>query len=1294
MRNVKGIIALICVFTMLLSTISVADANASDYKGHWAEGIIDSWVVKGYFSTVNGNVQPNQAVTRAEFVSYINKVYKFSEKMDINFKDVKTTEPYYNDIAIAVKAGYIIGGQDGKFNPNNTISRAEVAVIMTRLNNLPSNKDSSALAGFKDKNIIADWCKGSVAAVVNAGFMKGNGSGFNPKGLITKAEIATLLDRSVKEYYKIVLDKSGTYDIADVNGNVLIDAPGVTLKGAKISGRLVISKNVGNGDVYLNNVTVKDTTFINGGGTNSIHFVNTILSAVVVDKEGTQVRLVAEGTTKIEKVNVRSGAKLEDNAVGSIGFNNIEVSGTLNENEIVSLLGEFNAVTLNSKDANVEVIKGKITELDIIIKANLEILSGSVQNMTISKEAEGSKLGVFEGAKIENIEINAKLQIAGNGDIISAEVNVSGVVSEIAIEATKKDISIAVELVPVGTIGDVVIGNGPSPSTPTTPSTPTVPTPTTPNTPTEQPDTSDDQDTDTRIPVTGVNLSLETASIEVGKTIQLSAIVSPAYATNRSLRWRSSNIMLAAVDSNGLVTTYHAGTVTITAFSAENSAIVDTCVLTINPGQALDFEGLQISKADYRANSFEISNIIPLQKCVNYVVKTTTTQIERPMFDKNYANVFVADEIILRDDMEYLSFEGMAGQYVQVYGLDSDKLLKQFYQIQLTADMISIPAPTFTTPPTLEFGLRKDTVKINYTLPEGATGLWIWDLNYDEPYWPALGAKGIHSGPYPPGEDINVSLGHYLILGACDDNGALLEFGYIQITPEYLYEGTAEEIALIELQDAIQILDTKAKVDAAEIEYSEAATLINAMAEGVLKTELVFELEIARAYLDIMKENYGIAEAEAACNIAYGAMSHMAYRQESVDNAQAYKNAAAEKVNVMVAGTKKTELVQKLEYIQTRIDDYQNKINVTNVLEGYRLTNNTTAITLEMLQATGVATILPENLEAYKVELSKLEVPLIPLKYENLYGFFETVNEEVIALNEINNATLDNIASILSQYSYEYSINIYQEYDLLLDKSAVHSALVGKAFTNVDLVGAAFYEALNAAYSIQKNTIITNKVIELETMTATGLIEWSNMPIVSSKHNDALLLVYEIEDNTLKADLMSRLAAIEDIISISEAEYYVSSAEEAASLLDLGEQGNINAIEYGISLANSAIFHAPAGDKKTEMQQRIAAIQTQVDAAQYALDAALVDAYTQTVTFESLIGSNANANNIISDLVLPQSTSEVSVSFISSNPDIINPVTGVVTRLNAYDTPVVITIIVQKGMVLRHMNFAFVVLKQ
>jgi uncharacterized protein YjdB len=55
--------------------------------------------------------------------------------------------------------------------------------------------------------------------------------------------------------------------------------------------------------------------------------------------------------------------------------------------------------------------------------------------------------------------------------------------------------------------------------------------------------------------VTGVALDVETATLRIGEqTLQLNANVAPEDATEKSLVWSSSNIGVASVDENGLVT--------------------------------------------------------------------------------------------------------------------------------------------------------------------------------------------------------------------------------------------------------------------------------------------------------------------------------------------------------------------------------------------------------------------------------------------------------------------------------------------------------------------------------------------------------------------------------------------------------------------------------------------------------------------------------------------------------------------------------------------------------------------
>lgn len=88
----------------------------------------------------------------------------------------------------------------------------------------------------------------------------------------------------------------------------------------------------------------------------------------------------------------------------------------------------------------------------------------------------------------------------------------------------------------------------------------------------------------TRVPktaVTSVTVDPATASINVGDTEQLSATVAPGGAS-QAVTWHSSDLLVATVNSAGLVTGVGAGTATITAFSVADGTKTDTAAITVS----------------------------------------------------------------------------------------------------------------------------------------------------------------------------------------------------------------------------------------------------------------------------------------------------------------------------------------------------------------------------------------------------------------------------------------------------------------------------------------------------------------------------------------------------------------------------------------------------------------------------------------------------------------------------------------------------------------------------------------
>ncbi|MFC5404275.1 DUF4838 domain-containing protein [Cohnella soli] len=318
-----------CMIVLLISSLigssfgNAFGAAASDISGHWAEKQLLEWqnkgLIKGYS---DGSLKPDKPITRGELIALTNRALGFTEEAAISFTDLRASDWAYKDVAVAVKAGYLQGNADGTIGANRQISRQEAAVMMSRLLKLEGGVDTAIT--FSDADKIANWAKAAVGAVAAEQIMIGDSKqSFRPKASMTRAEAVVVLDRSISSHdgQQISYDKAGVYgpddNVQTVKKDVIVNVPGVTLRNMKIEGNLLLAAGIGEGDVTLNHVTVLGKTTVNGGGANSIHFLNSKLAIVIVDKKSGSVRVVLEGSTTVASLTVLTPAilSLDDDAV-------------------------------------------------------------------------------------------------------------------------------------------------------------------------------------------------------------------------------------------------------------------------------------------------------------------------------------------------------------------------------------------------------------------------------------------------------------------------------------------------------------------------------------------------------------------------------------------------------------------------------------------------------------------------------------------------------------------------------------------------------------------------------------------------------------------------------------------------------------------------------------------------------------------------------------------------------------------------------------------------------------------
>ena len=165
----------------------------SDIENHWAKAEIEDFASNGYVGGYDDSTfRPNNDITRAEFVTIINKYFGFTKAEGENFTDVNEDAWYYKDVCIGVREGYINGYQDGTFRPNEPITREEAASIVRTITGLVENGSSK----FTDDNEIGSWAKKAVYALSDNKIMSGyEDNTFRPKNKITRAEAVATLSR-------------------------------------------------------------------------------------------------------------------------------------------------------------------------------------------------------------------------------------------------------------------------------------------------------------------------------------------------------------------------------------------------------------------------------------------------------------------------------------------------------------------------------------------------------------------------------------------------------------------------------------------------------------------------------------------------------------------------------------------------------------------------------------------------------------------------------------------------------------------------------------------------------------------------------------------------------------------------------------------------------------------------------------------------------------------------------------------------------------------------------------------
>ena len=177
----------------------------------WYTNFVDYTYQNNLFAGTSATTfSPKANMTRAQMATVICKMHyelvrtnPISEKIVPAFKDVTANEWYAYYIGWVQKNNIMSGYGDGKFHPNDPITREMIATVVSNyLAYVKCNLEGTREIDYEytDWDQIANWAKPAVKNLTDHGIMCGDANhGFAPKRNMIRAEAATIITRIYQE---------------------------------------------------------------------------------------------------------------------------------------------------------------------------------------------------------------------------------------------------------------------------------------------------------------------------------------------------------------------------------------------------------------------------------------------------------------------------------------------------------------------------------------------------------------------------------------------------------------------------------------------------------------------------------------------------------------------------------------------------------------------------------------------------------------------------------------------------------------------------------------------------------------------------------------------------------------------------------------------------------------------------------------------------------------------------------------------------------------------------------------
>ena len=234
--------------------------------GQAMQNAVDAGLINGVTDDI---IAPNDNITRAQMAAIITRAFSCTEKSAAVFADVKDDAWYADAVSCSVHMGAFEGDDRNSFNPDNNITFQETYLVLSRVFGFEPYEVNGTM--FKDCDIsvldaFVDKDQIVSWAVNGTKYIVGNGGW---KGIDGKLKPTDYITRGefallMDSLVDVYIDKPGEYNNLE-EGLIMVRCDGVKIDNLKSNKNLIVTYGVGEGGFEIKNSVINGVTLILGG---------------------------------------------------------------------------------------------------------------------------------------------------------------------------------------------------------------------------------------------------------------------------------------------------------------------------------------------------------------------------------------------------------------------------------------------------------------------------------------------------------------------------------------------------------------------------------------------------------------------------------------------------------------------------------------------------------------------------------------------------------------------------------------------------------------------------------------------------------------------------------------------------------------------------------------------------------------------------------------------------------------------------------------------------------------------